>query len=142
MNPAPTADPRAFRFFRESAGGVVGEAAIGAIRLARAERLLRQAQALGCAAVEWQDDYDHGSMTDEDQAALDADDIIGPFGCVVQVGIADEDGNWTIEPEVASLWGITLLNAGAGHTDTYQRVVEAQLASELMDALLAVAEED
>jgi hypothetical protein len=123
-----------FRFFHDHAGYVVGESAIGAIALARAEELLERAIDLGVARVEWVDDdepYDYNPRgrgfedADAEDAArrFDSNEWTGPFGCVVD--IAGETG--------ASLWGIVV--GPRGTNDPYCRVVAAELASEIEDDL-------
>lgn len=115
-----------YRFFREHAGGIVGERAKGALALARAEALLAEAVDLGIGSVEWVDDeepYDHGFYSDEQVGQFfDSNQWTGPYGCVVTVG-----------DETTSLWGIVLNSRGTD--DPYARVVAAELASELADEL-------
>lgn len=117
-----------YRFFREYAGGIVGESALGALRLARVEELLSRALDLGVANVTWHNDdepYEHGAFTaDEAQAKFDSNEWTGPYGCVVSI---TENGDF------ASLWGIVV--GPRSMDDPYCRVVVAELASELADDL-------
>lgn len=139
-----TVDRKAYGFFREHAGYVVGENARGALALARAEELLEQAVALEVASVEWVDDdepYDYNprgrgfEQADAEDAArrFASNEWTGPFGCIVKAG-----------EQQASLWGIVLGRGGtwwpeSPHTiangDPYGRVIIAELASELEDDL-------
>lgn len=114
-----------YAFFHEHAGYVIGRRAEGALQLARADRLLEQAQDLGAASVEWVDDDE---PYDTDDAAvlrgLESGRLVGPAGCVVRCG----DG-------VASLWSIVVEAPTWCEDDPYVRVVAAELASELEDDL-------
>ncbi len=81
----------AFDFFHAHAGYVVGERAIGAASLARAESLLNRAIDCGVATVQWLDDdepYDQGDSCSDDEARakFESNEWTGPFGCVVWVG--------------------------------------------------------
>lgn len=135
-----TVDREAYEFFREHAGGIVGENARVALELARAEELLAQACALDVAAVEWVDDeepYDCGAPDEDVSGNFESGAWTGPFGCIVQVfdGTTTRSG-FEVEPDaagVASLWGIVVGPRGTG--DPYCRVVAAELASELADDL-------
>jgi hypothetical protein len=132
-----------YRFFKEHAGGVAiidangrpsGINARVALDLARAERLLDEAEELGIAATTWQADdepYDYNPRgrgfedadADEARKLFESNEWTGPFGCVVTIG--DEPG--------ASLWGILV---GPQETDDpYCRVVRAELAEEIEDEL-------
>lgn len=122
----------AFRFFCEHAGYVVGRRAEGALQLARAEALLAEAVDLELASVEWEADdlpWDEGTEISAEEASerFASGEWTGPFYCRVMVG-DDELGD-----DVRSLGGIVLGSAGTG--DPYARVVEAELASELVDEL-------
>jgi len=135
-----------YRFFHENAGRVAvvdengrmsGIAARVALDLARAEALIDEAEELGIASVEWQDDpepYEHGYMTDDEVREQFANNRwTGPFGCVVSIG--DDD-------HAASLWGIVLDSRGVSvglpgsADDPYARVIRAELASELVEDLM------
>jgi hypothetical protein len=121
-------DREAYRFFREHAGGIVGENAKGAIELARAEVLLERAQDLGVAVARWEMDdepYDPGDVCSDEEARekFESGAWVGPFGCIVEV---DGVGN--------SLWGIVF--SGADDVlDPYARVIRAELACGLRDDL-------
>lgn len=124
---APSNETRqAFRFFHEHAGGIVGRSAETALELARAEALLREAEELDAASVEWVDDsepYDFDPSVDSPEYVarqFESGAWTGPFGCIVKVG--DEE---------RSLWGIVL--GSRGTNDPYARVVVAELASELLE---------
>jgi hypothetical protein len=118
----------AFRFFLEHAGYATPPGrAVCALELARAESTLHEAINAGVASVAWVDDeepYDPGdAVTEENARALvESGAWTGPFGCVVD---CDNAGG--------SLWGIMLDSRGTG--DPYARVVAAELASEIVDAL-------
>jgi hypothetical protein len=133
MNARELLEP--FRFHREHAGYSVppGRAAC-ALEAARAEILLRRAVELGAAAVEWQDDeipYDPGLTSEEEARRLfETGKWTGPYGCRVRVATARLD-----DEEETSLWGI--VTGPEGERDPYRRVVEAELASELLDELRA-----
>lgn len=119
---------KAFQFFSEHAGGIVGERAQGVIALARAESLLERAVELEVASCEWVDDcepYDPGDATSPAEAArlFESNAWTGPFGCIVKVG---DEGH-------ASLWGIVV--GPRGTDDPYCRVVAAELAWEVADDL-------
>src|ERR1019366_185822 len=102
----------AFRFFHENAGGVVGESAVGAIALARAEA---RAESIGLT-VDWEDE-DH---------AWDADCPAPPIHVWGRVH-APGDKRDTI----ASLGSVGLLS----WRDSYVRVVEAELYQEALATL-------
>lgn len=135
-------DRRAFQFFAEHAGGIVGERARCAIQLARAEQLLERAVALGVASVEWLDDqepYDPGDSATAEEAEryFGENTWTGPFGCVVQCGelyeYAVSSGRESQREHLASLWSIVV--GPRGTDDLYCRVVVAELACELEDEL-------
>lgn len=105
------------RFFREHGGGVVGEGSRGGLDLARAER---EAERRGWH-VEWvpDDDADWSWLDQpgfEKEKARDHE----VYGAVLK----DRHGN-----VLASLWGIF------DPDSKYQRVVEAELASEALSGL-------
>ena len=112
----PTASERirAYRFFREHAGYVVGENARGALELARAEQLLQEAQNLSMA---------YTNIVADEEGTLEGCPAVG-----IVVGVF-EPGDVT-PSHVASLWGIE-----EDAPDSYLRVVRAELASELHDEL-------
>jgi hypothetical protein len=126
----------AFQFFFNHAGGVgridpngrvAWERARYALELARDEQLLNDAIDADVASIEWVEDtepYDPGDMMTEDEARakFESNEWTGPFGCIIECG-----------DEVASLWGIVLDQWGTN--DPYARVVVAEMAGELSDAL-------
>lgn len=132
-----------YRFFREHAGGWVGHSAETALDLARAEALLEDATDLGVAAVQWVDDdtpYDTDLYTDEEiRAKFESNEWTGPYGCIVSVYAESDDASDTlahldrVAADERSLWGIVVGQWGTN--DPYCRVVAAELASELEDAL-------
>lgn len=137
-------DRRAFQFFIDHAGGVVGERARGAIQLARAEQLLERAVELEVASVEWVDDqepYDPGDSATAEEAEryFGENTWTGPFGCIVRVleeAGESEDGLEYLDrvsAAEASLWSIVV--GPRGTDDPYCRVVTAELALELEDEL-------
>lgn len=108
---------RDVRFFREHGGGVVGEATRGALSLARAER---EMQRRGWT-VEWRDDPDADwSWLDQPGFEKEKAKEHEVYGAVLR------DRRGTV---LASLWGIFDPDA------KYQRVVEAELASEALHGL-------
>jgi len=129
-----------YRFFREHAGnvGVIDsngrtafEQARLSLSLARAERLLDEAEELGIAETKWEveeETYDPGDVCSEDEARakFESNEWTGPFYCSITIG--GEDG------EVAASLGMIVL--GSQETDDpYARVVRAELASEVEDEL-------
>lgn len=62
-------DRRAWEFFHVNAGGIVGQSAIGAANLARAEARLAEAVDAGEVRVEWEydDDYDDSWMSERER---------------------------------------------------------------------------
>lgn len=108
---------RDVRFFREHGGGVVGEATQGALSLARAEREMRRRG----WTVEWRDDPD-ADWSWLDQPGFEKEKVKDHevYGAVLR------DRHGTV---LASLWGIFDPDA------KYQRVVEAELASEALHGL-------
>lgn len=106
----------AYRFFHANAGYVVGRRALGAISLARAERI---AKARGWSwSWEWDEDHDRGPA---DWGASEADVArweCSPHECLGCV-LKDAEGH-----VLGSLWGIWDPSA------SYRRVVESELAGE------------
>ena len=104
----------AYRFFHANMGGIVGQRALGAISLARAEE---HASAHGWYS-EWKyDEYGHQEYWEE--SGYIPEEVLA---CILY----DEAGN-----VLDSLWGI-------GDPDrSYRRVVEAELASEALAELRA-----
>ena len=101
---------RAYRFFFEHAGYIVGQRAQCALGLARAEQHARDNE----WDAEWVvDDCPDLSWLPEEEQRLSHE----VFGCILR----DTDGN-----VLGSLWGIT------DPDNAYMRVVEAELASEEM----------
>jgi hypothetical protein len=112
---------------REHAGGIVGRSAETALALARAEALLGTALDLEIATVVWEDDpepWDEGTEISAETARekFASNEWTGPYGCIVTVG-----------EEFTALWGIVV--GSRGTEDPYCRVVVAELASEMEDAL-------
>lgn len=106
-------DRKAYRFFYDNAGWIVGRRAEGALELARAERWAAD-NGLGFS---WEPDYDDcgdGGTTPNER-----------FGCILR----DVDGN-----VLTSLWSI------GDPSPEYCRVVEAELALEAMGSVQTVAE--
>jgi hypothetical protein len=99
-----------YQFFFKQAGYVVGERAKGALNLARAEQYAEQHG----WSFDWtpDDDADWSWMDDKERKREHE-----VFGCVLR----DENGN-----AIESLWGIF------DPDENYQRVVQAELASEAM----------
>ncbi len=111
-------DRKAWRFFHAHAGYVVGQRAIGAADLARAEE--DAARQDWCFCWEWDED----SASEGCRSAITCNKPDSHehevFGCLVR----------TREGEVlASLWGIWDPDA------SYSRVIEAELASEALFTL-------
>jgi len=134
----------AFRFFSEHAGYIVGKHAKGALDLARAEQLLRRAEDLGIAAVEWVDDdlpWDEGTEISAEEASekFASNEWTGPYVCLVGILAERDDRPDTLSytPRVydtnGAIGGIVLNSRGTN--DPYARVVVAELASELADDL-------
>jgi hypothetical protein len=119
-----TIDRSAFGFFRENAGYVVGESALGALKLARAESRLRaELEAVDpIYRVRWVDDDVPPEWDAPDEEISAAVNLFGNMGCVVE-RVCDCCGNWRA---VASLWSIV-------GDSNYHRVVEAELALEVFD---------
>ena len=114
----------AYLFFKENAGYVVGKCAQGALELARAERWLNQEVSAHRVQVTWMDD---DAPWDGDAPAPTV-----LLGCSVrQIKGCACCGHVTIGARVG-VWGI------GDPTPAYKRVVEAELASELM----AIIEEE
>jgi hypothetical protein len=99
---------RAYRFFFDNAGYIVGHRAECALSLARAEQYARDND--WQAEWVWDDDADLSWMSDAEQR--EPHEV---YGCVLK----DENGN-----VLASLWGIT------DPDNAYMRVIEAELADE------------
>ncbi len=125
--PKPMTDRRrAFRFFHEWAGGIVGQSAIGALELARAEALLDEAEAEDVASFGyvWDDEpYDGAEGYDESCRLFESGAWTGPYGAVLRIGADVHE----------SLWGIVF--GPEDTSDPYARVVRAELAAEAEDAL-------
>lgn len=99
---------RAYAFFKENAGYVVGRSAEGALALARAEAI---ASSLGWD-VDWEEDPEEYQMGDAEEE---------PPNEVYNAMLRDEDGK-----VIGSLGGI------GDPSRSYQRVVEAELALEAL----------
>ena len=123
----------AFRFFHEWGASRVGEAALQAMELARAEDRFTDLEAYDRARFVWE--YDQ----DADISWMDARDLTayeaGRLEVLwVRLEVWHEDtrtgfGAWET---VASLGGVSLLPDQA--SQNYRRVVEAELASEALTA--------
>ena len=99
---------RAFHFFFENAGYIVGQRAACALSLARAEQYAEDND--WKAVWEWDDDADLSWMSDDERQQEHE-----VLGCVLK----DAAGN-----VLASLWGIVDADSN------YRRVIEAELAAE------------
>lgn len=115
----------AYRFFKQNAGGVVGESSLGADALARAEMAVQRDIDRGRAEYEWSPDEDPDlSWCQGCESGAHARPEVGGHGLWVCVLKKDRQ-------VVASLGGIDF---GAGDnvtpSDPYKRVVEAELAAE------------
>ncbi len=112
----------AFRFFREHAGYVVGERALCAMRLARAEERLERITEQGGARIVWDfDDFADLSWMDAEELKREHEVL----ACRVEFRCASCRGWQT----VAALCGIV------DASNDYRRVIEAELAAEaLLDA--------
>jgi len=114
---------RDMQFFREQAGYVVGERSKGALDLARAEREMKRRGWV----VTWQpdNDADLSWMSDEERAQ---DHEI--YGAILwdrdPVNMLARTPRERKAQQLASLWGIV------DPSSEYQRVVEAELASEAL----------
>jgi hypothetical protein len=112
---------RAYRFFRDNAGYIVGERARCALSLARAER---DAKEQGIAfRWEWDSDADLSWMSDaERQQEHEVE------GCIAYIPCPDHGADCKHATVLASLWGIVDADSN------YRRVVEAELALEVTDS--------
>lgn len=115
----------AYRFFKQNAGGVVGESSLGADALARAEMAVQRDIDRGRAEYEWEPDQDPDlSWCQGCESGAHARPEVGGHGLWVCVLKKDRQ-------VVASLGDIDF---GAGDnvtpSDPYKRVVEAELAAE------------
>jgi hypothetical protein len=98
----------AFRFFRENAGYCVGQAALGAWSLTKAEQYARRND----WEFSWEEDFEPDLSWMDDEESAQYHEV---YGCVCR----DVDGN-----VLADLWGIV------DPDSSYRRVVEAELALE------------
>ena len=104
---------KAFRFFHENAGYVVGQRAIGAAALARAEEKAADAG----ITFRWEHDHDPDiSWMSETEKKQDHEIL----GCMA-MSVCGECGQ---RKQLASLWGIV------DPSNEYRRVIEAELALE------------
>lgn len=114
---------QAFQFFHEQAGYCVGQRAVGALALARAEAALRDAVNAGTARIKWEYDPDpNTSWMDKRQRQEWIDGRTEMLECCLQTR-CECCGHWQT---VAALGGIHVY---AGERD-YLRVIEAELALE------------
>lgn len=102
----------AFRFFHEHAGYVVGESAVCAIALARAEQFARE--------------HDLTYAWEPESEPWDGCVPLAPTDCLDWVACRDGNG------EVLASVGMV---ATTGYSDPYRRVLEAELALEAMGVL-------
>ena len=107
-----TVDPRAYLFFKENAGYIVGERAKGALRLAKAEQKVRWNDDDYRFRWENDDDADYSWLPEDDTS----DHVVE--SCVLERK-CEKCGQWE---HVESLWGIFDAD------DNYRRVIEAELA--------------
>lgn len=98
---------REYRFFREHAGYVVGQQALGAWELAKAEQ----------TAIEREWSFFWTPDDDADWSFINDDEYHEVYGCILR----DAEGN-----TLASLWGIL------DPDRNYERVVQAELALEAL----------
>jgi hypothetical protein len=119
------ANLRAFRFFAEHAGYVVGERAKGALALARAER---DASEAGVEFVwEYDDDADYSWMNEEEAAREHTVERVRAVLPCDEHGIDCKHAR-----TLGSLSGIFDADAN------YRRVIEAELALEASDEIAAL----
>jgi hypothetical protein len=109
-----------FQFFRDNAGYIVGERALGALRLAQAEQY---AQVNGWE-FEWTNDFDGCIGCDCNSESCPCS--TGEFHEVYVAVLRDEDGH-----VLASLGGICQPESDPA----YRRVVNAELALEALSAM-------
>lgn len=120
-----------YKTFHGTTGGVVGQAANYAWKLAQAQRMLDKAVDSNYARVDW--DYDQFpdiSWMDKRDRKLYDDGFLEIFRVEVEVGQKTE-----------SLYGISVLTGTAERdreAEAYKRQIEAELALELMNELRRV----
>lgn len=107
---------RRYRFFREHGGGVIGEDALCAFNLARAEL---EAEKLEFVAT-WEPDCEEYLLGDGEEQPNEV------WGCIVVAPSGEQ----------ASLWGI------ADPTRAYSRVIEAELALEVCEQIRYAQQND
>jgi len=120
---------QAYQFFKDNAGGIVGESALGAARLARAEEALATAVNAGVARVlwEWDDNIDDSWMAERERkqphewtrCAIVRDVTYTRLGAGILNGTTYQHTEC-----LASLHGIVDADRN------YMRVIEAELALE------------
>lgn len=112
---------RAYQFFKANAGGIVGESALGAAMLARAEEALVAAVDAGAVRVlwEWEEDIDDSWMSEREPWEQPHEWT----RCAIVRDIVCDRGHKHVE-YLASLGGIVDADA------SYRRVIEAELAAE------------
>lgn len=120
-------DRQAYQFFKANAGGIVGESALGAARLARAEEALVAAVDAGAVRVvwEWDDDIDDSWMTERERKQPHEWTY-----CAIVRDVTCDKGHTHVE-YLASLGGIVDADSD------YRRVIEAELAAECEAQLCA-----
>lgn len=128
----------AWRFFREWSGGVVGEAAIGAASLARAEEAYQRDEDAGRARIVWEDEaYPDLSWLDEDDedprraryAREELQRLEDGRSSILVCALEKRCpacGRWET---AASVCGVHVRQDQAGAA--YKRVVAAELAAEV-----------
>ena len=136
----------AFRFFSQHAGGVVGENAIGALSLAKADARLARAVDAGRVTVEWEwDDNPDLSWCERCEEnrrnrgcrshRLAPEHVHGLFMCSIRSAPKVCGMGYSHRVYLASCGGIDF---GPGDPDIrrkpYRRVMEAELASEAFPA--------
>jgi len=122
----------AFKFFHANGGGIVGQSALGAIALARAEERLHQLIDSGMARIIWEYDNDIDLSFDEYGTVTKAlqEGRLESRLCEIQIKCQNHKhclrcNGWE---SVASLGGII---SAFDSRDTYPRIVEAELATEI-----------
>jgi len=114
---------QAYTFHKSHGGGWVGHHAERALHAARMEALLHHAMDIGVVTIAWEDDpyTDISGMDAIDQRAYDAGDIF-MLSCTIRHATGQI---------LACCGGISVKSPH----DPYCRVMEAELASECVDAL-------
>lgn len=118
---------KAYLFFKENAGYIVGKRAQGALAMAKAERWAKEE----CLEFIWEtdpfsspDDFEF----EADKAHVREHDAVG---CILFRPCPEHGVDCKHAEHLASLWGITE-SLNNRERDNYRRVVEAELALEAM----------